>query len=203
MHRFTLPARRRCTSGFTLIELLVTISIVVLILAVGVPGFQNLIIDQRLKSVNSQLLTDLQLARAEAASRNMPVYVSYRAVSGTETCYTLYTTTTPGLFCNCTFGAGNACQNPAQKEIKTVSIPWDTSVRLFASNLNAAFDNVTGGLVWGTTDFSPNAPWTWSINTQVIGDATRNLRIVVPPSGRPAACSTGAKLISGYETSCI
>lgn len=193
-----MRARHAPQFGFTLIELMVVVALIAVILTLGVPSFRDWIVNQRLKSVNAQLVTDLQFARSEAAARNMPVYVSYRLSTDNQTCYTIYTTSTSGLFCNCTLGATLACPNAAQTELKTVTLPWDSSVRFAASVTNVAFDNVTGGLVYGTTDFASPNPTAWLINTRVTYDSNRNLQTVVSPAGRPTVCSSGSKAISGY-----
>lgn len=191
------PPHRR---GFTLIELLVTVSLGAILLAVGVPGMQRFIVNNRLKSVNSQLVTDLQFARAEAASRNMPVYWSMKVQSGVQTCYTIFTSTIDGADCNCTLGAGAACTTANQREIKTVQIRWDGTVRLSAPGLTrVGFDHVNGGQYYGTTDFADAVLSDFIVNTSVIGDTSRMLRTAVSPAGRPIVCSSGGTHISGYS----
>lgn len=194
-----MPRRSwRLANGLTLIELMVVLSVAGVLLAIGVPSFRNLIIEQRLQSLTTQVATDLQLARSEASARNTPVYVSYRLSTGNQTCYAIYTSTTAGAFCNCTFGVAGACPLPAQTLIKINSVPWDGSVRLIAPVLNMAFDSVTGGIVWGTSDFAALNPAGWNIETSVIGDSTRRLRINVSPGGRTSICNVGTRIVGGY-----
>ncbi|MCA3072264.1 MAG: GspH/FimT family pseudopilin [Rhodocyclaceae bacterium] len=57
-----VPARR----GFTLIELLVVLTIAVVLLAAGLPNFQDFIREQRVRSIASDMLGDFALARSEA-----------------------------------------------------------------------------------------------------------------------------------------
>lgn len=59
--------------GFTLIELLVTISVLVIVIAIGVPSFQSAINGTRLSSGANELSAALQVARAEAVRRNRSV----------------------------------------------------------------------------------------------------------------------------------
>jgi prepilin-type N-terminal cleavage/methylation domain-containing protein len=63
--------RARAT-GFTLIELLITMSIAVILLAIGVPSLQGFIADQRVRTTASDLAQDIAYARssAVAASKN-------------------------------------------------------------------------------------------------------------------------------------
>ena len=197
-------ARRRAPAqqGFTLIELLVVIALLVIVLAIGVPSFKDYIILNRLKSVNAQLVTDLQFARAEAATRNMPVYWSYRtggSGSTAFTCYTIYTTTVDGLQCNCAAGPGAAC-GANRTEIKVVQVPVDGRVRLaIATGADSfAFDNVSGGIYYGTTDFAAVTLSDFLIKSLVIGDSSKTLNTFISPAGRPSVCSGGSTLIQGY-----
>jgi type IV fimbrial biogenesis protein FimT len=193
-----MPIRRpRFARGFTLVELLVVVAVAVILLAIGIPSFRTFIVEQRLQSLTAQVATDLQFARAEAAARNLPVYISYRQSTGNQTCYAIYTSTV-GYHCNCTFGALAACPLASQTLIKIVSVPWNESVRLRAPVLNMAFDNVTGGTVWGTTDFTDPNPSDWNIEASVIDDTTRTLRVNVSPGGRTSICNVGSKSVGGF-----
>ena len=59
-------------TGFSLIELMVTIVILAIILAIGIPGFQNLFENSRLQRANGDFVTAVNLARSEAISRELP-----------------------------------------------------------------------------------------------------------------------------------
>ncbi|BAN46671.1 GspH/FimT family pseudopilin [Metapseudomonas resinovorans] len=55
--------------GFTLIELMVVIAIVAILASIGYPGFQTLIMNNRMTSQTNGLLGVLQLARSEAVTQ--------------------------------------------------------------------------------------------------------------------------------------
>jgi type IV fimbrial biogenesis protein FimT len=59
--------------GFTLVELMVTVSIAAILLAVGVPSFSRLIAANRMASQTNELVSSLNLARAEAVRRSSGV----------------------------------------------------------------------------------------------------------------------------------
>lgn len=61
--------------GFTVIELMITIVIVAILLTIGVPSMQNLIMDNRLTTAANDFLTELNLARSEAVKRGARVVV--------------------------------------------------------------------------------------------------------------------------------
>ena len=64
----TLGGKRR--SGFSLIELMVTVVVFAILLLVGVPSMQTLLMNNRMTSRMNALSASLQLVRAEAVKRN-------------------------------------------------------------------------------------------------------------------------------------
>ena len=73
-----MSARNR-PSGFTLLELLVTIAVLAIIATVGVPGFQQLLINSRLAAQNNELIAMLHFAKSEAIRRNATVEAEFTA----------------------------------------------------------------------------------------------------------------------------
>lgn len=68
------------TRGFTLIELMVTIAVLGLSLAFGVPAFQNSLANSALRSSTMEMITALNVARAEAV--NQRKLIALKAVNG-------------------------------------------------------------------------------------------------------------------------
>lgn len=64
------------TRGFTLVEMLVVIALVAILGTVAVPGFRDLLQNQRLASATSDFVAALSLARSEAIKRSQAVAVS-------------------------------------------------------------------------------------------------------------------------------
>lgn len=198
------PARM-LSRGFTLIELLVVIVLSAILLAIGVPSFSDYITTNRLKAVNAQLITDLQYARAEAAARSTPVFWSYRNVIGANgmTCYILFTSTSGVGDCNCQLAPGARCVGTGLTELKTHQILAKDKIRLnlgVGQNTIFAFDPVTGGIYYDTTDYATMRGQSQVLETFVIGDTSRRLTTTLSPAGRPSVCSAGSKLLSGYAT---
>ncbi|MDI3325250.1 GspH/FimT family pseudopilin [Pontibacterium granulatum] len=69
------PAGRGVASvwGFSLIELLVTLSILIILLSVAVPGFSGLVVDARVSETQNRLRAALALARSEAVRQNQRI----------------------------------------------------------------------------------------------------------------------------------
>lgn len=59
--------------GLSIIELMVVIAIIGIIAGIGVPSFRQMMLDNRLVTTTNQILTALQQARSEAASRRSAV----------------------------------------------------------------------------------------------------------------------------------
>lgn len=189
---------RRRALGFTLIELMVVVALVGILLVLVAPRFTNFIKLQRLKSVHSQLVTDLQLARSEAAARGVPVYWEYR-VTGSMSCYTIFASAVEGLECACNLGAGAACGgDPRTIEIRTVQIPNTDSVRVSVPSgqaLRFGFDAVSGGIYYATSDFEAANLREYVINASIIGDGTKLVRTTVGVAGRPTSCAPSSTLV--------
>lgn len=62
-------------TGFTIIELMISISVLALLLSIGVPAFTDIIRSNRVSAQTNDLVGGLNLARAEAAKRGLPVAV--------------------------------------------------------------------------------------------------------------------------------
>jgi type IV fimbrial biogenesis protein FimT len=65
----------RTLSGMTLVELMVSIAIVATLMAIGVPSYRYVTNANRIASEVNSLLSDMQLARAEAIKEGLPVTV--------------------------------------------------------------------------------------------------------------------------------
>jgi prepilin-type N-terminal cleavage/methylation domain-containing protein len=186
--------------AFTLIELMVVVAVLAIIATLAAPSFRELILMQRLRGSNAQLVTDMQFARAEAASRGTLLRVSFRADASVN-CYTLFTSPSNVSRCDCLLGAGTAC--PANlTEVRTVTLPLDRSIRLAPPaaqpNKAFAFDPTTGGIYTIPTD-DVSVPLDAFVIQTYIDDA-RKLNTVINRAGRPQVCAPpGSKMT---ETAC-
>lgn len=63
-------------SGFTLVELIVTLTVLVILLAVGVPSFISTIRINNVVTETNRMVTSLMVARSEAVKRRMQVTVA-------------------------------------------------------------------------------------------------------------------------------
>ncbi len=68
--------------GVTLLELMVTLSIMVILMTVAVPSFQDLIRSNRLSGITTEFMGRINYARSEAVKRGIPVTLC-RSANGT------------------------------------------------------------------------------------------------------------------------
>lgn len=78
----THPAHRQ--HGVTLIELMIAIAILGILLALGVPSYRTWIQNTQIRNAAESIKNGLQLTRAEAVRRNMPVELVLTDTAPTE-----------------------------------------------------------------------------------------------------------------------
>jgi type IV fimbrial biogenesis protein FimT len=192
---------RLTSRGITLIEAIVVVAIAAALITLVGPSFRDMILVQRLRAINAQLITDLQFARAEAAARNE--FARFRfGQNAAQTCYVIYTSPDNALRCDCRNGAGGACTGlTGTREIKTVNIERSSGISLSipASQVGSfAFDHITGGIYAIPTDLGSYILPLFRIDASI--DASRKLSATVIQSGRMSKCAPSGSTIQ--EVAC-
>lgn len=67
---------KKLTNAFTLIELITTIAVLAILLAIAIPGMQNMVLENRLVAFANDFSSSVSLARSEALTRRQSVSVS-------------------------------------------------------------------------------------------------------------------------------
>ena len=75
-------------NGFTLVELIITLAIGAILLTIGVPSFQNYILDNRLVTQANRISNDINIARSAAIKYQRPgeICISADSTTATPTC---------------------------------------------------------------------------------------------------------------------
>jgi type IV fimbrial biogenesis protein FimT len=183
MQRHALHRQTR-QRAFTLVELMVVLAVLAVIALVAAPSFNDFILMQRLKSINAQLVTDMQFARSEAAARNLVVRVRFQNDTD-RTCYVIFT----GPFNSCSCLTAPACP-PSSVEVRSVQAPTSLGVGISPPEgqvRSFEIDPSTGAMTSGTDDSGAPLSDPFLIDTRI--DTTRNLRTVINRSGRPSVCT--------------
>jgi prepilin-type N-terminal cleavage/methylation domain-containing protein len=193
--------------GFTLIELMITLAVASLLIMLVAPSFQEMILLQRVRGVNAQLVTDLQFSRAEAVARVRYMYIDLNQDTN-QSCYVVWFAVDDQASdrCDCTRGAGTACNAPngtpypGLQEVKTVSVPRSGGIQLAwpaSQDTGFAYDFVTGGLLSHPTDQALQPMALLTIHAQA--DSVRRLTTQIGQSGRPRVCGTSSENVQKMQ----
>ena len=179
---------RRRDTGLTLVELLIVVALVAIVLGLAAPSFNDFIKVQRLRGVNAQLVTDIQFARSESVSRNVPMHMRFLA-NGTMSCYMVYTAPNTSTTCDCLAAEGSRCSAAGTAEVRTVQLPLERGVRISQSNHadHFSFDPRTGGIKILAVDTEGGPPSEYNVEAWL--DSRRKLRDVIGVAGRLKVCS--------------
>lgn len=71
--------------GFTLIELMIGVVVLAILLSIGLPNFQNWILNAQIRTAAESVRNGLQRARAEAVARN--TNVEFALLGADDTCF--------------------------------------------------------------------------------------------------------------------
>ncbi|MCY7316089.1 MAG: GspH/FimT family pseudopilin [Rubrivivax sp.] len=199
-----LAAARPCRAiaAFTLVEMLIAIAVVALIVTLAAPSFRDMILMQRLRGTNAQLVTDLSYARSEAVSRAQYVQVRFQKTAGAAgmSCYVIYTRTDRfwNPLCDCLAAEGSRCPTPAlATEVRTVQVANSSAVHIAVPSGASIYliDPRTGGLVRSPVDSGADPV----DNVLVDGfiDDSRKFRNRVGISGRVSVCVPSPSTLGG------
>ena len=188
---------RSRSSGFSLVELLVVIAVLAITLTLAAGPFREYILMQRLRSVQSQLTTDLAFARSEAISRDTFVQMRVQT-SGAGTCYIIYSRADSGSSdpCDCTANPGSRCAS-GTSELKTVLLPTNESISIAVPTGQPALLTIsprTGGTSMVSAVESITVT-NYMVETQI--DQVRRFRTTMSPQGRVQVCSPDVTVVGG------
>lgn len=172
-----MPARR--AAGFTLLELAIAMAIAVVLAAVGMPSYADLVARQRLQSAVENLRADIALARREAGARAQTVRIGF--VPGDTWCYVLTTGASTDCRPSGAEPASNPSTNPATGQIRRVRSQDNPGVRLLLAQ-TMQLDGRTGAQPGGET-FARFG----------LADG-RQLQVRLGPLGHASVCAPGVPM---------
>lgn len=180
-----LQISRPKASGFTIIELIVVVAVAALLLTVAAPSMREFIVKQRLKSVNAELVSDLQWVRSEAISRNLLLRVQFQETAA-MTCYVAYIQAA-GPLCDCTRPPGTNVCTGAYVELRTVQIPTSSDVQVKRT--------VGVGAIGFMPDGMMNVVAPYVLETSRVSLGSGKLQVTFNGTGRPGVCSPDASVV--------
>jgi type IV fimbrial biogenesis protein FimT len=158
------------TKGFSLIELIIASAIMVVLAALALPSYNQMIQNNRIKSAADSIYNGMQVARAAAVSRNESVQFELR---GTNSAWT-----------TCVKPPAGSCPNPDNAttvQSRSVGDGSSTDISVVSSAPGPYIFNGLGQLA--------PAPITFDIdNTAISPSDSRNLRVIVSAGGSVKTC---------------
>lgn len=123
--------------GFTLVELMVTLSVAAILLAVAIPSYQTMILNNRQDSVVDAVMSAVQYARSTALSTDQPVTLCANVAGA----------------CGATWGAGWIVTTPPAVTVLTTRTlnPNGTTLKTNGGSVTMLFS--ARGLVTGFDTF--------------------------------------------------
>ncbi len=190
---------RTHAAAFTLIELMVVVALIAIILALAAPSFRDMIMMQRLRGINAQVVTDLAYARSEAVSRGTFVRVRFQQ-SGSMTCYIISTRldSAESPQCDCTAASGSRCTDPSTTEVRTGQVLLADTILVetpVPGRTYYTIDPRTGGLILPPVDLFGIPDNEFPVNVHI--DSARYFRDVVGLSGRVKVCAPSGSRVGG------
>jgi prepilin-type N-terminal cleavage/methylation domain-containing protein len=185
---------RQRQRAFTLVELMLVIGLVGALIALAAPSFKRMIDLNRLRGINATLITDLQYARSEAASRNDYVYVLFDKTGSSLTCYVILQGDPTA--CNCRNTPGTNVCSTGNNEIRTVQVDRSLSVTVATPSTQTlsyfAFDPATGRMKVVPIDIlaDPAGPFVIEVANPSIGAFVNAVEV----TGRPTVCANSAQI---------
>ena len=196
-----MQSPRRRVAAFTLVELMIGVALIAVIVALAAPSFREMILMQRLRGVNAQVVTDANFARSEAISRASYMQVRFQTSSGANamSCYVIYArpNSAASPVCDCTQPEGLRCTDPSTIEVRTVQVMSSDSVYVQVPSGDDIYtiDPRTGGLVLAGLDL-PGGPGD-NILVDAFIDTPRKFRNRIGQTGRVSTCIPVSSTIGG------
>lgn len=156
------------SAGFGIIELMITVAILGIVLLVAIPSFKEWIENTKVRNIASSIHNGLQLARAEAVTRNTQVVFTLAGNSWTVGCVTA-TATCPAMIQQYTADSGTT-------NISATTIPASKTAITYSNLGNRVTTGAAGLASFNTVDVVSNIA------------GTRSLRIEVGASGSARLC---------------
>ncbi len=162
-------------NGFSFIELMIALIVMLILVLLAAPAYQNFIGQNRITAAAESLYSDMALARSEALRKKSTVFVAVQ--TGTSWCYGLSDAAT----CNCT--TSNSCKlNGIERVVSVTAFP---GVTIGVSGLTGNAMSFEG--IHGSSGATGQVNFTASSKT---------LSAAVTPMGNIRICSSN---VGGYS----
>ena len=169
-----MTTRRRSARGLTLLELMIAIAVMVVLIALAIPGMRALLTRNHLKAAAQALAEDLQWTRTEALERNRALRVSFDV---RHWCYGIDLADKGHCDCRLPTTHSGACQLKRQP--------------------GSDFPGITLAATFGGTSFEPRRATAGNGSMTLSATSGHSLRVVLSRLGRVRICAPAGE-VPGY-----
>jgi len=154
--------------GFTIVEIMTVVIISALLLTIAIPGYENIMRNNEAYVLASRLSSSLNLARAEAIKKGIPVTVC--PISSTFNATSPFNETTEQWPCQgiTAWDAWKVFDDPNFSAVENFSNGWPIIQYVGNNPAGTMTSNISGPITFdpmGFTNLNPSASrsgWTWS-----------------------------------------
>lgn len=176
--------------GFNLIEVMVALTVLGILISLGLPGFTEWLESQRIRVSAEAVVNGMQVARAEAIRRNLPVKL---VLDPPTTGWTACESTV--LPCDTTTASSDLVQSKSAQEASgnTIVKPGpDGATTVTFSPLGSVVNNFDTTVKLTQVEVTPTDPNRCS----AAGGSMRCLRVVVTPGGSIRMCDPTPTIVA-------
>jgi type IV fimbrial biogenesis protein FimT len=158
--------------GMSLIELMITLTIVGIVILLGIPSFQQWVLNTRIRTITESIQNGLRLARAEASQRGTYVRFQLDSASQWEVCALPASAASAASYTSCTGTSATLLQSfdsPGAGSV--VQVGATTATANLASNKYAG-NIISGGIPAGINFDALGRPSDYGVSSILRIDVT-------------------------------
>lgn len=192
--------------GVSLIELMVAVAILAIVVTLGIPSFQQWMLNTRIRTVTESIQNGLRLARNEAAQRSGYVRFQLNSPTSWQVCLLPASAASAQAAADCS-SAISTIQSWNSPSQNTVQVGASTAVNTVAESSSSSSvysSTISGGVPAGVTFNALGRPTAYGSSSILRIDATaantsqqsssRRLVTTISPGGMVNMCDPAFKL---------
>lgn len=192
--------------GVSLIELMVAVAILAIVVTLGIPSFQQWMLNTRIRTVTESIQNGLRLARNEAAQRSGYVRFQLNSPTSWQVCLLPASAASAQAATDCSSAISTiqSWNSPSQNNVQVGASTAVNTVAESSSSSSVYSSTISGGVPAGVTFNALGRPTAYGSSSILRIDATaantsqqsssRRLVTTISPGGMVSMCDPAFKL---------
>ena len=192
--------------GVSLIELMVAVAILAIVVTLGIPSFQQWMLNTRIRTVTESIQNGLRLARNEAAQRSGYVRFQLNSPTSWQVCLLPASAASAQAATDCSSAISTiqSWNSPSQNNVQVGASTAVNTVAESSSSSSVYSSTISGGVPAGVTFNALGRPTAYGSSSILRIDATaantsqqsssRRLVTTISPGGMVNMCDPAFKL---------